>query len=426
MLSSKKPTNIYKETPIGLLPKHWEVIDVCNVFEFLLTNSFSRENLTYEITENKIHNIHYGDIHSKFTSEILDCAMEELPFLKDELIGTQNFNFIQDGDLIIADASEDYEGVGECVEIKNVNNRKIVSGLHTFLARDFANKTAKGFRTYIFRSQKVNIELKKIATGISVFSISKTSLNKLKIPIPPLPEQKRIAQILSTWDASIDKLKGIIENLQLRNKGLAQVLLTGKKRLKGFEKTKWVEKKANKIFKSHTDKTHEGNLEILSSTQDRGVIPRSMSNYEIKYDESTLGTYKKVEVGDYVISLRSFQGGIEFSEYLGIVSPAYTILKEIIPISKTFYKVYFKTETFINRLNSIIYGIRDGKQISFGDFATLNLPCPSVEEQDEIGYRLLASNNELNHYQQKLIQLQTQKKGIMQQLLTGKVLTVKQ
>ena len=337
------------------------------------------------------------------------------------MIVKQNFVFLRDGDLIIADASEDYEGVGECVEVKNVGTKKIISGLHTFLARDNSNKTAKGFRTYIFKNPKVFIELKKIATGISVFSISKSNLQKLLIPIPTLPEQKKIATILSTWDAAIDNCKAIIQNLQQRNKGLAQQLLTGKIRVKGFENTKWIEKKADKIFKSFTDKTHNGELEILSATQERGVIPRSMGNIDIKYDEKSLGTYKKVEIGDYVISLRSFQGGIEYSEYEGIVSPAYTILKEIIPISKTFYKVYFKTETFINRLNTIIYGIRDGKQISFTDFATLNLPCPSIEEQEEIGKILLTATAGLNQYQQQLQILQQQKKGLMQQLLTGKV-----
>ena len=127
---------------------------------------------------------------------------------------------------------------------------------------------------------------------------------------------------------------------------------------------------------------------------------------------------------DYVISLRSFQGGIEYSEYEGIVSPAYTILKEIVPISKLFYKVYFKTETFINRLNTIIYGIRDGKQIGFGDFSTLNLPYPSIEEQKAIANILNAAKRELMQYEEKLNHLQLQKKGLMQQLLTGKTRTV--
>ena len=251
-------------------------------------------------------------------------------------------------------------------------------------------------------------------------NLSAEIIKTLQIPVPPIQEQQKIATIISTWDVAIDNCKMIIEELKVRNKGLTQKLLTGKMRVKGFEKENWIELKGSKIFKSNTDKTHNGQLEILSATQERGVIPRSMNNIDIKYDINSLGTYKKVDVGDFVISLRSFQGGIEYSEYEGIVSPAYTILKEIIPISKKFYKVYFKTETFINRLNTIIYGIRDGKQISFGDFSTLNIPYPTIEEQKAIATILDKTTEELNQYQQKLETLQLQKKGLMQQLLTGK------
>ena len=242
---------------------------------------------------------------------------------------------------------------------------------------------------------------------------------KLPINIPPLPEQEKIAAILSKWDEAIDKTKNLIESIKLRNKGLAQQLLTGKKRLKGFE-GEWEELKAEKVFSNHTDKNHDGTLEILSATQEKGVIPRSMNNIDIKYDPKSLGNYKKVEKGDFVISLRSFQGGIEYSNYEGIVSPAYTILKEALPISKSFFKIYFKTETFINRLNTIIYGIRDGKQISFKDFSTLKIPYPSLKEQQAIAKVLDKADEELKLYEKKLSVLKEQKKGLMQQLLTGK------
>ena len=268
-------------------------------------------------------------------------------------------------------------------------------------------------------------ELRKYLESLSQRSGGQTGiemdrLKKYPLPLPPLPEQEKIATILNTWDAAIATTQQLIEQLQARNKGLAQQLLTGKKRLSGF-KGEWEEKKAALIFKNHTDKTHNGDLEVLSATQERGVIPRNMNNIDIKYDPSTLGSYKKVEVGDYVISLRSFQGGIEYSNYEGLVSPAYTVLKETIPISKLFYKVYFKTATFINRLNTIIYGIRDGKQISYKDFSTLKLPYPSVEEQAAIAQVLENAQSELSNYQKQLAALQEQKKGLMQVLLTGKV-----
>ena len=266
-------------------------------------------------------------------------------------------------------------------------------------------------------------ELQNYLEGLSQRSGGQTGvemdmLYKYPLPLPPLPEQQKIAQILSTWDDAIRITKDSILQTKKRNKGLAQQLLTGKKRLNGFN-GKWNEVKADKIFKNHTDKTHNGELEVLSATQEYGVIPRSMNNIDIKFDASSLNTYKKVEVGDFVISLRSFQGGIEYSEYEGIVSPAYTVLKEVAPISKMFYRIYLKTETFINRLNTIIYGIRDGKQIGFKDFSTLKLPYPEPKEQEAIASILTDAHNELKILEEKLETLLMQKKGLMQQLLTG-------
>src|SRR5690606_30076122 len=110
-----------------------------------------------------------------------------------------------------------------------------------------------------------------------------------------------------------------------------------------------------------------------------------------------------------------------YSDYEGLVSPAYTVLKEVIAISKLFFRVYFKTETFINRLNTIIYGIRDGKQIGYKDFATLKLPFPSVQEQHAIALVLDQAGRELKLHEQKLATLQQQKKGLMQKLLTGEI-----
>ena len=141
---------------------------------------------------------------------------------------------------------------------------------------------------------------------------------------------------------------------------------------------------AKDIFRNHTNKKHNGELEVLSATQDRGIIPRSEVDIDIKYAEENIGSYKKVEAGDFVISLRSFQGGIEYSEYEGLVSPAYTVLKATKPISDNYYRAYFKTPDFISRLNGAVYGIRDGKQIGFEDFGELAVHYPPLAEQQKI------------------------------------------
>lgn len=137
-------------------------------------------------------------------------------------------------------------------------------------------------------------------------------------------------------------------------------------------------------------------------------------------DGSTEG-YKLVEPGDFIISLRSFQGGLEYSEYRGLVSPAYTVLKPILKIDEQFYKFYFKSYDFIGHLAVAVIGIRDGKQISFDDFSALRLPCPSLAEQQAIATVLSKADNELKLYEQRLAALQLQKKGLMQKLLSGEV-----
>ena len=142
---------------------------------------------------------------------------------------------------------------------------------------------------------------------------------------------------------------------------------------------------------------------MLSATQDRGVIPRSQVDIDIKYDKSSVLGYKKVSKGNYVISLRSFQGGIEYSEYDGLVSPAYIVLKEKREICQLFFKTYFKTDDYIKRLAVATYGIRDGKSISFEDFGTLRIPFPPLFEQEKIA-EILQTQDKLIELQQKKIE----------------------
>ena len=115
--------------------------------------------------------------------------------------------------------------------------------------------------------------------------------------------------------------------------------------------------RAKDVFKNHTDKKHNGDLEILAATQENGIVPRSQIGIDIQCSEEGVNGYKKVSKGDFVISLRSFQGGIEYSEYDGIVSPAYTVLQPVREISDGYYRNYFKTDSFIQRLNGAVYGI---------------------------------------------------------------------
>lgn len=198
----------------------------------------------------------------------------------------------------------------------------------------------------------------------------------------------------------------------------------------GYKKTKagimpldWCENKeyqARDVFKSVTNKKHHGEFEVLSATQDRGVIPRNQVDIDIKYNEDNIAGYKKVDKCDFVISLRSFQGGIEYSEYEGLVSPAYTVLKPILPISDGYYKAYFKTGDYIERLNIGTYGIRDGKQIGYEDFGDMVIHYPPLAEQEKIADILAAQDKVITLKEKLLEEKKKQKKYMMQQLLTGK------
>lgn len=197
-----------------------------------------------------------------------------------------------------------------------------------------------------------------------------------------------------------------------------QNLLTGKNRLRGFG-GEWKKLGAGEIFKSITVKGFEDE-ELLSATQDRGIIPRTMLEGRVTMPEGTTAGYKLVEPGDFVISLRSFQGGLEYSYYRGIVSPAYIVLKPKKKIDEEFYKQYYKSYEFIGRLATAVIGIRDGKQISYDDFCAVKIPYASIEEQTAIARVLQAADKEIQLLKTKTEKLSEQKKGMMQVLLTGK------
>ncbi|MDD2511460.1 MAG: restriction endonuclease subunit S, partial [Syntrophomonas sp.] len=124
--------------------------------------------------------------------------------------------------------------------------------------------------------------------------------------------------------------------------------------------------------------------------------------------------------GDFAVSLRSFQGGIEYSQYQGIISPAYTVLRPKIKLHDDFYRHFFKSYIFIEKYLSIsVIGIRDGKQISIPDFMTLKLPYPPMEEQKSISAILNNAHQEIDLLKQQAEAYRKQKRGLMQKLLTG-------
>ncbi len=178
----------------------------------------------------------------------------------------------------------------------------------------------------------------------------------------------------------------------------------------------WEYLNGNELFETISNKNHNSDLPILAITQEQGAVPRELINYNVSVSDKSVESYKVVEVGDFIISLRSFQGGIEYSKYLGLCSPAYIILRKKQNDSNNFYRHFFKSFLFIQDLNRNLEGIRDGKMISYKQFSDILIPHPKKQEQQKIASCLSSLDELIAAHSDKLDALKDHKKGLMQNL----------
>jgi type I restriction enzyme S subunit len=178
----------------------------------------------------------------------------------------------------------------------------------------------------------------------------------------------------------------------------------------------WTLTAGNSLFAQIKDRNPEPGLPVLAITQEHGAIPRHMIDYHVSVTEKSMESYKVVQVGDFIISLRSFQGGIEYSRYHGICSPAYVILRRRVRGSDEYFRHYLKTDGLIRILTRNLEGLRDGKMISYAQFSELLLPIPGHDEQTRIAGCLNSLDELIAAQVQKVEVLKTHKKGLMQQL----------
>ncbi len=203
----------------------WEVKRLGDVFQFLKTANNSRSDLS---NNGDVGYIHYGDIHTN-PNAFCDCSIEQLPMI--DVRKVKNIPFLEDGDLVMVDASEDYAGVGKSIEVSNATGRRIVAGLHTFLLRSSGSDIAYGFGGYLQFIPSLKDALTKAATGISVYGVSKNHVRNIEVLLPPPDEQTAIAAVLSDMDAEIAALEARRAKAAALKQGMMQELLTGKTRL---------------------------------------------------------------------------------------------------------------------------------------------------------------------------------------------------
>jgi type I restriction enzyme S subunit len=395
------------QTKISCIPNGWKIKNIQSLSKVAVSNGLYKSQ---EFYGNGPFMIHMTEVFAN--NVITDQQMPRV-----ELSDKESAKYLlEDGDLVFARRSLKPEGAGDVSIVYPSSGMSFESSI----IRVRLNQEAHPEFVYSYlKSSFGKAQMMTLVRHVAVSGITGDDLKKYQIPLPPKPEQKKIAQILSSWDKAIEKLEALIAAKQKRKKALMQQLLTGKKRFSGFE-GEWSYLKANELFKTISQKNNGGADELLAVTQDQGVLPRNLLERRVVMPDGSTEGYKLVVPGNFIISLRSFQGGLEYSNYRGLVSPAYTVLKPIIKISDDFYRHYFKSYDFIGHLAVAVIGIRDGKQISYEDFSFLKLPYPPIEEQYKISSVLTAADTEIETHQKQLSALKEQKKGLMQQLLTGK------
>ncbi len=408
----------YKQTEVGVIPDDWQVVKIESVFDFIKTYSNPRSDLS---NIGDIEYLHYGDIHTKYKYH-LDFNKNILPKISFKKLKSK-IEYAKNGDLFIADASEDYEGVGKSIEVVNLHDKKVISGLHTFLLRDSGNNFVNIYKGFILCNKNVSRAIKVIATGSKVLGISKTNLAKLKIPLPPKSEQQKIADILTTWDEAIEKQTDLIQQKQQLKKGLMQQLLTGKTRFSEFDDD-WQVVKLRDIL-------------IISTGTSKSKYIGVGNNYIV--DMGSISKYGKLQVskktnyancflkyGDLVMPKDDIGGG----NIIGKV--AFIDCDNKYVFGDHIFRLESKGDDSLF-LSYLINGFEVNKELKRKVTGSAQLGLnkknvenekiniPSIKEQQKIAQVLSLADDEITQLQNELALLKTQKQGLMQQLLTGQV-----
>ncbi|WP_276210587.1 restriction endonuclease subunit S [Heyndrickxia coagulans] len=263
--------------------------------------------------------------------------------------------------------------------------------------------------------------LYKIADTSTIPQLNNKHIEPLLFPKPELKEQKKISEVLSTWDKAIELKEKLIEQKKQQKKGLMQKLLTGEVRLPGYS-GEWKKVKLGEILKERKE-TGYTELELLAITSSKGVVKRTEVDIKDNSSEDK-SKYKRILPNDIGYNtMRMWQGVSGVSKYEGIVSPAYTILKPTNKVNSNFIGYLFKLPKIINLFRRYSQGlVSDTLNLKYENLKGIKVTIPQdVEEQKKIAEILLSIDNEIEMLQEYVNYLKQQKKGLMQLLLTGKV-----
>lgn len=380
-------TNIpqgYKVSPLGMIPKEWEVKRL---------GEFAPLQRGYDLPTDKIVRGEYPVVYSN---------------------GILNYHY-------------EYKAKGPGV----VTGRSGTIGKVTFVesnywphntslwVTDFKGNNPK----YVFHLYSF-LDLSKFASGSGVPTLNRNDVHASKFAIPPTHEQNKIVEVLDFWDTAIEEQSELIEKLKLRKRALMQQLLTGKKRLPGFS-GEWKHVPIKSFANEVSNRNVNGiNYIVLSCTKYDGLVP-SLEYFGKQIYSNDLSSYKIISQGHFAYATNHIEEGsvgYQSSYENGLVSPMYTVFvtnKE--KVNDTFLYAVLKSHYLIYLYKSMMEGsINRRGGLRWDSFSTIKIDLPSLEEQNAIASVLVKADKEIELTKEKLANLQSQKHGLMQQLLTGK------
>ena len=387
----------------------WQPINLADIFQYFSTNSLSREKLS---ESGILKNLHYGDIHRKYNS-IVNENKEITSYVKD-LNYVNKYELLKNNDLIFADASEDYKGIGKAVEVVNVNNNT-VSGLHTILVRDNSNVFAPMFKGYYFNSPTVHNQIRVLANGFKVYGISKEVINKLNIKIPSINEQSKIANTLYLLDEKIELQTKKIEDLKLFKKGLLIKEFNNKKcsnKLKecfDFGKAGGTPKSTNKEY-------YNGYIPFLSisdmTTQGKYIYYTNKSITEAGLNNSTAWLVPKNSI---IISMYASYGLVSINKIDLTTSQAMfnMVINKNYVVEYIYYYLYY---LYISNFYNSIVSTGTQSNLNAEQIKLLDMYIPCYNEQKRIYEQFSKIDFKINLEQKKINELLYLKKGLMQNM----------
>jgi len=387
------------------LPSGWKVVRLGEICDFYKGKGISKD----DISENGIFCIRYGELYTTY-SEKIDKIYSKTNLNPSELFLSKC------NDIIIPCSGETAQDIAKasCVLLDNI---ALGGDLNVLRTR----------QNGIFLSYYLNViakkDIAKIAQGVSIVHLYASELKNLKIKIPPLDEQEKIAEILSTWDEAINLTINLIENKKQFKKALMQNLLTAKIRFPEFQ-DEWKKMKMNDIFTEIDERSTASNqYEILSVTLN-GIVPQN-THFKKRIASQDDTGYKILRYGNLVIGMNLWMGGLDVltNKDIGIVSPAYRIFKIDDKCNIYFLKNFIKTKKMLKLyvLHSEQGASIVRRNLNLSELLEEKIKLPNLKEQQKIAEVLTACDDEINLLNLKLENLKKQKQGLMQKLLSGKV-----